>query len=168
MPRTRGYRWLIRTAAVVVWLPAVGCAQQPATSQAQDVRSLYYLILGLAALVFIGVEGVLLWSAFRFRRRAGDESEPPQRAGTTRAIVLFFVIGAVLVAILFPFGEITLSRVQANPPPVETINIQGSQWQWSAVYPNEGVAATGKSFVRPLVIDVPVDEPVHIHLISND
>src|SRR5207249_2405201 len=70
--------------------------------------------------------------------------------------------------VLFPFGEITLARVQENPPPVEVINIQGSQWQWSAFYPNEGIVTTGKSFVRPLLIELPVDEPVHIHLTSTD
>jgi cytochrome c oxidase subunit 2 len=167
MGATRARRWLIGMPAAAC-LAMTGCAEQPATSQAQEVHTLYYVILALAAAVFIGVEGTLLWSIVRYRRRKGDQSEPPQREGTTRMVMVFFSIGAVLVAILFPFGEITLARVQSNPPPVETINIQGSQWQWSAVYPNEGVATSGKSFVRPLVIEVPVGEPVHIHLISND
>jgi cytochrome c oxidase subunit II len=168
MPLTRSRRWRIGIGVGGVCLLLAGCAEQPATSQAQDIRSLYYLILVLGGAVFIGVEGTLLWSIIRYRRRRDDPSEPPQREGTTRMIVLFFLIGAVLVAVLFPFGEITLARVQKNPPPVETINILGSQWQWSAVYPNEGIVATGKSLVRSLVIDVPVDEPVHIHLTSND
>src|SRR5947208_2457817 len=82
-------------AAVCLGMSA--CAQQPATTQAQDVHTLYYVILALAAAVFIGVEGTLLWSVVRYRRRKGDQSEPPQREGTTRMIVVFFVIGAVLV-----------------------------------------------------------------------
>src|SRR5947199_6000935 len=122
--RTRR-RWLIPIGTAFLCLPMAGCAEQPGTSQAQDVRSLYYVILALAAAVFIGVEGTLLWSVVRYRRRKGDQSEPPQREGTTRMIVVFFVIGAVLVGILFSFGEVTLARVMANPPPVETVNIQG-------------------------------------------
>jgi len=132
------------------------------------IHLLYFIILTLALVVFVGVEGMLLYSIIRYRRRAGDDSEPPQRYGSTRSIALFFLIGAALVAILFPYGEQVLALVQQKPTPIETINIQGSQWQWSAVYPNEGIATSGKSFVRSLVIDVPIGEPVHIHLISND
>lgn len=149
-------------------LPMTGCAAQPATSQANYIHLLYYIILTLAVLVFAGVEGMLLFSIIRFRRRGGDESEPPQRHGSPRTIGLFFLIGAVLVAILFPYGEQVLGLVQKNPEPVETVDIQGSQWQWSAVYPNEGIAVAGKSFRRQLVFELPVDEPIRIHLISND
>jgi cytochrome c oxidase subunit 2 len=164
--RARG--WLTRISVVLVCLLLSGCTEQPATSQAQDVRNLYYLILALAAPVFVGVEGVLLWSIVRFRRRKGDTSEPPQREGTPRMIGLFFIIGAVIVAVLFPFGEITLAHVEKNPTPIEAIDIQGSQWQWSAFYRNEGIVTSGKTFVRPLVLELPIDEPVRIHLISND
>ncbi len=165
---TGARRWLIPVGGITLCVAMSACAEQPATSQAEDVRNLYYLILALAGAVFIGVEGVLLWSIIRYRRRKGDDSEPPQREGRTRTVVLFFLIGAVIVAILFPFGEITLARVEENPPPVTVINIQGSQWQWSAFYPNEGVVTSGKTFGRPLVIEVPIDEPLHVHLVSSD
>jgi cytochrome c oxidase subunit 2 len=145
-----------------------GCAQEPATTQAEATHTLYYIILSIAAVVFLGVEGTLLWCIVRYRRRAGDETEPPQRHGSTKVLVVFFAIGAVLVTILFPFGEIALSRVNANPLPIETIDVQGSQWQWSAFYKNEGVVVSGKTYIRPLVMEVPIDEPIHIHLISND
>src|SRR5207237_7853594 len=57
---------LIGITAVCLGMSA--CAQQPATTQAQDVHTLYYVILALAAAVFIGVEGTLLWSVVRYRR----------------------------------------------------------------------------------------------------
>jgi heme/copper-type cytochrome/quinol oxidase subunit 2 len=180
----RAGRGAISTGLMLVALVSSACVEQPATSQAQHVRTLFYVILALAAPVFIGVEGALLWSIVRYRRRKGDDgSEPPQREGTTRTIVVFFLIGAVIVAVLFPFGEIVLADVQAHPPAVESIQIQGSQWQWSAFYPNEGVVTSGKScvspsgggagsghacFGRPLVMEIPVDTTVHIHLISTD
>jgi cytochrome c oxidase subunit II len=144
------------------------CTVQPATDQAVDVQRLFYVILALGAFVFVVVEGLLLWSIIRYRRRPADDEEPPQRHGSTRTIIAFFAFGAIIVAILFPFGEITLADVEARPTAVEQIDIQGGQWQWSAFYPNEGVVTSGKSFVRPMVIEMPIDEPVHIHLVSND
>jgi cytochrome c oxidase subunit II len=161
----RVVRWSLGTIACS---SMAACTEQPATTQAQDVQRLFYIILGLAAFVFVVVEGLLLWSVVRYRRRPGDDEEPPQRHGSTRMIIGFFAFGAIIVAILFPFGEITLANVQAHPLALEAIDIQGSQWQWSAFYPNEGVVTSGKSFVRPMIIEMPVDEPVHIHLISND
>ena len=160
----RGAPWL--AAAACLGLGA--CTEQPATSQAQATHTLFYIILGLALLVFLGVEGKLLWSIVRYRARKGDTTEPPQRTGSTRMLVLFFMIGAIIVAILFPFGELTLAKVDANPTPTETIDVTGSQWQWSAVYRQEGVVVSGKSFSHPLVMEVPVDEPIRIHLVSND
>src|SRR5205085_8815312 len=74
------------------------CTEQPATDQAVDVRRLFYVILGLATFVFIVVEGILLWSIVRYRRRAGDDAEPPQRSGSTKMLVGFFAFGAILVA----------------------------------------------------------------------
>ena len=145
-----------------------GCTEQPATTQAEATHTLFYIILALAVVVFVGVEGMLLWCIVRYRARRGDTTEPPQRYGSTKVLVLFFAIGAVLVTILFPFGESTLATVQANPTPIETIDVQGSQWQWSAVYKNEGVVVSGKSFVRPLVMEVPIAEPIRINLVSND
>jgi cytochrome c oxidase subunit 2 len=144
------------------------CAEQPATSKAVDVHNLYLLILALAGAVFVGVEGLLLYSIVRFRAGRGDDGEPPQRHGTTKTIVLFFLIGAVIVAVLFPFGEVTLARVDRTEQAVEEIQIQGSQWQWSAFYVNEGLVVHGKSFRRPMVMELPVDEPVHIRLTSSD
>lgn len=165
LARARRSRIALAAAASAAF---TACAEQPATSQAQQVRTLYYVILVLAGAVFLGVEGALIWSIVRFRRRRGDDAEPPQSEGSTRAIVSFFAIGAVIVAVLFPFGEVTLARIQQNPTPVEEVDIQGSQWQWSAFYPNEGIVTAGKSFVRPLVIDLPVDEPVLFKLVSTD
>ena len=108
--------------------------EQPATTQAQATHTLFFIILSLAGAVFIAVESMLLWSIIRYRARKGDDAEPPQRYGTTRVLILFFLIGLIIVAVLFPFGEVTLAKVDDNPPPVETIDVQGSQWQWSAVY----------------------------------
>jgi cytochrome c oxidase subunit II len=154
--------------ALAAGLLLTGCVESPATTEATYVHLLYYIILTLAGIVFVGVEGMLIYSIVRFRRRGDDRSEPPQTHGSTWAIAVFFLIGIVIVATLFPYGEQVLALVQKNPEPIEVVNIQGSQWQWTAVYPNEGIATSGKSFKRPLVMDVPVGEPVRINLLSHD
>jgi cytochrome c oxidase subunit II len=167
-------RWLTRLALAAACLTFAACASQPATDQADQTHTLYYIILSLALLVFIGVEGMLIWSIVRYRRKKAPEGEPPQRHGSTRNIIIFFAIGAVIVAVLFPFGEIALSNIQENPTPIETIDVQGGQWQWSAVYKNEGVVVKGVSaddahpLGQPMVMELPIDEPIQFNLTSND
>jgi len=161
----RNRRRLLAGAAGLALLLG-GCAKQGATEQGQQVHHLYGIIFALGAFVFVLVEGLLLWSIVRFRKR--DDTEPPQTVGSNRTLVGFFAFGLVIVAVLFPFGEKTLSDVQKNEPPLVNIRIEAFQWEWTAFYPNEGIFTTGKTLVRPLVIEVPVDEPVHVTLVSRD
>jgi cytochrome c oxidase subunit 2 len=146
-----------------------GCIYSGITPTAREVHSLYWTIFALAAGVFAVVILWLLMSVVLFRRRRGDDTPAPQREGKTWIVVGFFLIGLVLVATLFPFGERTLASVDrvAKDPPV-VIKMEGFQWEWTAYYLNEGLVVSGKTLKQPLVFDVPVDQPVKIELVSRD
>jgi heme/copper-type cytochrome/quinol oxidase subunit 2 len=78
-----------------------GCAKQGATVQGQQIHDLYVLVIILAAPVFVGVEGALLWCVLRYRRRRGSDDRPvPQGAGGPRSLAVFFAIPTVIVAFL--------------------------------------------------------------------
>jgi cytochrome c oxidase subunit 2 len=151
-----------------------GCAQKGATVQGQKVHGLYVVIALMAAPVFFGVEGVLIWSLVRFRKRAGDPALGPQTGGSTRALVVFFVIPAVIVAALFGFGEQTLASVlKQDPNPAVVIRAEGFQWEWTFYYLNEGFFVSGKTKGRdqpetPALMVLPVGEPVKVELHSRD
>ncbi|HEY7281331.1 MAG TPA: cytochrome c oxidase subunit II [Actinomycetota bacterium] len=142
------------------------CAKPGATEQGQEVHRLYLIILGLGGFVFVLVEGLLLWSIVRFRKR--DDTPPPQMLGSNRALVGFFAFGAVIVSVLFPFGEKTLSDVLRQEPALVNLRVEAFQWQWTAFYLNEGIFTTGHTLKEPMVMELPVDEPVHVTLISRD
>jgi cytochrome c oxidase subunit 2 len=161
----------VRLIAVVSALPLVlsGCALQGVTTEGQAVDTLYNTIVSLAAPVFVIVEALLIWFIFRYRKRKDDDGrEPPQTQGSTRVLIIFFMIPAVIVAVLFPFGERTLNEVQASPPAGVTIKVQGFQWEWTFNYVNEGFFSTGKTLVKPALMELPVGQPVHILLNSQD
>ena len=50
----------------------------------------------------------------------------------------FFAIPAVIVAILFPFGEATLMQVQQQETPQVQIHVEGFQWEWTFLYLRKG------------------------------
>ncbi len=98
------------------------------------------LVLAIAALIFIVVEGVLLYSVWRFRRRAGDPaSEPPQVYGSQPIEVAWTAAPAMIVFFLVLVSARTLWEV--NPPPPQTpdpqalyVTVIGHQWWWEYVY----------------------------------
>ena len=173
-------RRAIRRAQVLTGVAAAasllaGCAEQGISPKAQDVHQLYGIIMILAAPVFIGVEGLLIWCIVRYRKR--DDEPAPQRVGRARSLGVFFAIPAVIVAILFPFGETTLMKVEKQETPQVKIKVEGFQWEWTFIYLNEGIFVSGKpcsvgpagcSLMRPALMVLPVDEPVEIELTARD
>src|SRR5512132_2399196 len=100
----------VRRLAWLALLPMTGCAKKGISPTGQDVHQLYTVIMILALPVFIGIEAALIWCIVRYRRRDGEAA--PQTVGRNRSLAVFFAIPAVIVAILFPFGEQTLMKVE--------------------------------------------------------
>ena len=144
----------------------VGCAKQGISPQSKDVHQLYTVIMMLALPVVIGVEALLIWCIVRYRKR--DDQPPPQTVGHNRSLVVFFAIPAVIVGLLFPFGEATLMKIQQHARPQVKIKVEGFQWEWTFLYLNEGIFVSGQTLVQPALMVLPVDEPVEIELTSRD
>src|SRR6266536_2920003 len=154
-------------ALLVGALLLASCAQQGVSTQGQDIHDLYVRIFLLAAPVFVAVEAFLLWCVFRYRKR--DDKPAPQDAGSGRVLLVFFAIPTVIIAILFPFGEQTLGYVEhRDKNPDLTINVDAFQWEWTFNYVSEGLVESGKTLVKPAVMEVPVNQTIHIHLQSRD
>ena len=164
MPRIRA--GLARLGLAPLLMLLTNCAKQGISPQGQDVHQLYVIILILAAPVFIAVEAALIWCIVRYRKRSDEPA--PQTVGGSRSLGVFFVIPAVIVALLFPLGETTLLRIERTEPPQVQIRVEGFQWQWTFLYLQEGIFVSGKTLVRPAEMVVPVDEPVRITLTSRD
>jgi cytochrome c oxidase subunit 2 len=144
-----------------------GCLVPPApeTSQAHDVFNLYILVLSLGALVFVAVEGMIVYSIFRYRRR--DDRLPRQIHGNTLVEIIWTAIPTVIVLILFTFSTLTLARTEAKAQNPLTIEVDGFQWQWTFRYLDAGYTVTGTPNSPP-VMGLPVNQPIKLILKSND
>lgn len=121
---------LAGSAAAQVALP-------PAVSdQGDDIRVLFFVVLGIGVGVFVIVEAMILWVVFRYRRKSDDEF-PTQVAHNTTAEVLWTVIPLVIVVALFIGSLVVLEDIQAAADPDEAvveIDVQGRQWAWTFNY----------------------------------
>ena len=158
---------MIRLAAVC--LPALvlsGCLfpPEPMTTQAEEVRTLFLVIFGLGALVFVGVEGFLIYAVFRYRRR--DDRLPAQHHGNTKVEIVWTVIPTVIVLILFVTSMFTLGDISARSDDPVRIEVEGQQFSWTFRYAN-GYSVTGNVLAPPVLV-VPTGEPVRLALVSRD
>ncbi len=81
---------------------------EPKTEAAKDVFNLYLLVLALAVIVFVGVEGFLVYAIVRYRRKPGDDTLPEQHHGNNKIEIIWTAIPTIIVFVLFTFSMITL------------------------------------------------------------
>lgn len=169
-------RVLLRAGALLALaLFAAACGMvppEPATKEAKEVFWLYNVVLVMGGIVFVGVEGFIVYSIFRYRRR--DDRLPTQVHGNNLVEVIWTAIPTVIVLILFVLSIITLNSIsKAAADPGVTIEVEGKQWSWVFHYldddadPLNDVIVEGTA-LNGLVMAVPVGEPVRLKLVSND
>ena len=83
------------------------------SKNADAIRTLYWLVFGLGVIIFIGVEGVLIYSLFKYRARKGAVAA--QIHGNTQLEIGWTVGAAVILVFIAIFTFATLPTIR-NPP----------------------------------------------------
>src|ERR1051325_7699538 len=102
----------------------------PASDGAEQISQLFWFTLVLAAIVFILVEGLLIYSSLRFRRRTPlPTQESPQIHGNTRLEVMWATVPALILIGLFGITVTRLGELNQIPthPTTTHISVPGRQ-----------------------------------------
>ena len=136
-------------ALVLLASPLSSAAQPwptaPASDAAGQMSELFWFTLVLAGIVFVLVEGLLIYSSLRFRRRSALPTvEPPQIHGNTRLEVMWASVPALILVGLFGITVTRLGELSQIPtdPKVMHISVTGRQFSWEFGYGNSGVKTT--------------------------
>jgi cytochrome c oxidase subunit II len=141
----------------------------PITDAGTATQDLYTLTFIIAVIVFVLVEGLLIYITIRFRRRPTDTELPPQIHGSNPLEILWTIVPTITVTILFIAALITLTdkyETRAASPGV-VVDVTGFQWQWTFAYQDQGLSFTGAGIQGP-VMALPTNETVRIRLHAND
>jgi len=145
--------------------------QTPVTDRGVATRQLYNIVFAIGAIIFVVVEVLIVYTVFRYRRKPGDESLPPQTHGNNLVEVIWTAIPTAIVLFLFVLSWQTLNVVEAATPSEVNVRAVAAQFQWQFDYLDEDGETL---FTQSLPVGedgglvLPVGEPVHIKLRSPD
>lgn len=106
---------------------------------AEDLAGLFWLVFWIATVVFVLVQGGLIYVMIRFRARQGDESEPKQVHGNAKLEVVWTVIPVlILAAIAVPTVQRVFKYTECAPDAYH-VNVLGHQWFFEFEYPEADV-----------------------------
>ena len=139
---------------------SVPSALAPRGPVAAIIANLWWLMLGLGTVIYLGTMGYLLWALFR--RRPTREREPRPGQDTRFVVAAGAAVPAVVIAILY---GVTLGAMrdigQATLGEPVVISVVGHQWWWEVRYDQAEVLTANE-------IHIPVGHPVEFYLTSED
>ena len=168
--RTAGPRsfWLVASLCLLT-LVLAGCnaEQYPQTTLlprgdfARIADDLLDTTVKWALLVFVLVEGVLIYAIFRFRGKPGDP-EPHQTHGNTTVEIIWTVIPALILAVIAVPTVKAIFQTSATPgKDALTIEVVGHQWWWEFRYPEYNLTTANE-------MHVPLGRTVSLRMGSSD
>lgn len=127
---------------------------------AKEQDGLWRLTFGIAAAVFVIVEGLLVFSIFRFRARS-HRAEPKQTHGNTKAEIAW-TIAPVLLLTFIAFPTVSaIFKLAKVPTDALQVRVVAHQWWWEYHYEESGVVTANE-------LHIPVGRPVYLTLESAD
>jgi cytochrome c oxidase subunit II len=159
----RSVRRRLATALLLVASATLaGCGEQstldPHSSDSHDIAVLWWWMLGVASVIFLGAVAMLLIGWIR-RDRPGLPLIGTNEKATTGLVLIFGIaIPAVILIALFAVSDLWLTQRTAPPSrssTAMTIRVTGHQWFWEVQYP-------GTSAVTANEIHIPARTPVNV------
>lgn len=119
---------------------------------AREQKDLLIPIIAIAAVIFVLVEGALVWFLIKYRHREG--SEPLQVHGNTRLEIAWTIAPALVLAIItVPTVSLIYQLSKAPTGKSMTVYAVGHQWWWEFDYPDLGIKTANELYI-PVGTDV--------------
>lgn len=159
----RKYGMIVGSALFLSACQASPTFLDPGSPISGHVANLYRIILIMALVVFVLVEGALIFIVVRDRKRPGDSELPDQIYGNMRVEAIWTGIPIVLVIFLFGMTVQTARSIAAPSARDGDMHVRvvGHQWWWEFDYLDQG-------FVTANELHIPVGAVVQVSLESVD
>lgn len=130
-----------------------------AGTSADKIANVWWLMFGLAVIVYVVVASFIIVAVIRGRHRT---------TGRTSRISdnMFVWVGGIIVpaVILIVLGVVTVTTGRALRAPSSralVVDVAGKDWWWAVQYPHQGISTANE-------IHLPVGQPIEIRLTSDN
>lgn len=163
---------ILRLAIIGVVLLVIGAiagALNPfmparASAEANATDSLFNVMIMIGTIIFLIVEGVLVYSILRFRKKPNDETDGPPMHGNTALELVWTAIPAIIVTFLSVAAFSVFAATQVPRDNELVVRVKGQQFVWSFSYPHDPSVNMRASDVLVL----PVDQPIRFDIEAAD
>jgi cytochrome c oxidase subunit 2 len=158
----------IPIALIIPWFPS------EASKQANNVKTLYDVLLIVSVPIFVLVETVVLFSVWKFRMRPGQENiDGAPIHGNTRLEVIWTALPALLIISLCTFAYTQLRANEDTQKNEMTVNVTARQFAFEFSYPgasSAGTIVTPELYMpegRPVVFKIRSYDVIHSFFVPN-
>ncbi len=135
-----------------------------ASAEANSIDALFNFMLVIATIIFLIVEGALVYSIMRFRHKPGDTTDGPPIHGSTALEVTWTAIPAVIVLGLSIYSYQVFADMQVDHENTTVLHVKGQQFVWSFDYPHD----PNVKMLSSDELHVPVNVPIRMEIRSAD
>jgi cytochrome c oxidase subunit 2 len=154
----------IASAVGIAWGLAIDWFPIDASTQARQIDNLYDLLIILTVPIFVGVTVIVLFCAWKFRMRPGEEHlDGPPIHGNTKLEVVWTAIPAIMLVLICSWAYVKLTDIEEAQAGEMRVNVTGQQFAWSYEYPQ----ASGKP-IKSNILYLPKDRPVRFFVQAKD
>ncbi len=151
----RRIRWWVPVVLVSLALAACGGTSEqypqstlhPKADFTRMVDGVLMNTVWAAVVVFVLVEGALLWVMWRYRGKP-DDPEPAQVHGNTMLEIIWTAIPALVLAVIaVPTVRAIFESYKVPAGDALEVEVIGHQWWWEFRYPQEGLVTANELHV---------------------
>jgi cytochrome c oxidase subunit II len=148
----------IALALLIDWFPVA------ASEQAKTIDTLWDVLLIASVPVFVLVETVVLYCAFKFRMKPGEElKDGPPIHGNTKLEIIWTAIPATLLVGLCTYAYVALTHIEKAEANTMEVRVVGEQFTWTFYYRGQD----GKE-ISSHQLYLPTSTPVRFTVQSKD
>jgi cytochrome c oxidase subunit 2 len=133
----------------------------PASERARNIDNLFTLTVIIAAVIFVLVQGAIIYTAIRFRRKKGEPERPVKQIhGNTKLEIAWTIAPALILAGLAVPTVQTIFENAEDPANAINITVTGHQWWFEYEYTDLGVVTANE-------MHIPVDRDIFLTLTAD-
>ena len=154
--------WALGQPGMRWWFP------ESVSTYGAQVDRLFTLILWVTGIIFVLVEGALLWCLLRYRHREGRSAA--YLHGNHTVEIIWTVVPAVIVLYLACASQRVWSYIQGPPPPHQVeLEVTAEQFAWNIRYAGaDRTLGTADDVETINQLHLPVGQVVLVDLKSKD